>query len=251
MGPSAVVGERLPFALIPAPRRPARVEPGGLTRLLAVDGVGVVSMRVLLGPRRPGLRGGLCATTGAKPPSSAGWAFLDLGGLGVSLPSTSWYTPPPTTHVRTTYAAARRLTPCRSSLVLLPVNRRQASRSIAQGGGWSHASAVADDASGRQDARAATCSADRSVSGGLSQARRPTGVDRAAELNAASPSKQRYARSLYEVALVVVSDFDDENSCNFRPDAGPCSAWKRSAGRWSARRSLHGDSRSGRVPRLV
>lgn len=47
---------------------------------------------------------------------------------------------------------------------------------------------------------------------------------------------------------MVVSHFDDENSCNFRPDAGPCSAGKRSASRWSAPRSLHGDPLSASQP---
>jgi hypothetical protein len=77
-----------------------------------------------------------------------GGTYLDLAAQGVALPGTASYTSPLPIHVPTTYARARRLTPCRSSRVFVPVGRRQASRSIAQGGGWSHASAVADDASG-------------------------------------------------------------------------------------------------------
>ncbi|MHB8959619.1 MAG: VirB4 family type IV secretion system protein [Candidatus Limnocylindrales bacterium] len=44
--PSVVTGDHLLCALVPSPRWPAQVEPGWLARLLAVEGVGPVSMRV-------------------------------------------------------------------------------------------------------------------------------------------------------------------------------------------------------------
>lgn len=46
VGPGFVSGDRLLSALVPSPRWPAQVEPGWLARLLGVEGVGAVSMRV-------------------------------------------------------------------------------------------------------------------------------------------------------------------------------------------------------------